>query len=139
MPKQLKEKQYQIYALVVKRAYHSYSPLRANKKSSNSQSEETSTLALSIPSIEKRKYNAYVQHILVAAEKHDFEKLLENMPATQAELARLSGMNERTIIRMKNGEIVLRSTANKVLKGLSQIYGQSLTLDNVTGINISDR
>jgi predicted transcriptional regulator len=75
----------------------------------------------------------------VATEKHDFEKLLENMPATQAELARLSGMNERTIIRMKNGEIVLRSTANKVLKGLSQIYGQSLTLDNVTGINISDR
>jgi predicted transcriptional regulator len=76
---------------------------------------------------------------LVATEKHDFEKLLENMPATQAELARLSGMNERTIIRMKNGEVVLRSTANKVLRGLSQIYKQSLTLDNVTGIKISDR
>jgi predicted transcriptional regulator len=76
---------------------------------------------------------------LVATEKHDFEKLLENMPATQAELARLSGINERTIIRMKSGEIVLRSTANKVLRGLSQIYGQTLSLDNVTGINVSDR
>jgi predicted transcriptional regulator len=76
---------------------------------------------------------------MVATEKHDFEKLLENMPATQAELARLSGINERTIIRMKGGEIVLRSTANKVLRGLSQIYGQSLSLDNVTGINVSDR
>ena len=75
----------------------------------------------------------------MATEKHDFEKLLENMPATQAELARLSGINERTIIRMKGGEIVLRSTANKVLRGLTQIYGQTLTLDNVTGINISDR
>lgn len=61
-------------------------------------------------------------------EKHDFEKLLENMPATQAELARLSGMNERTIIRMKGGEVVLRSTVNKVLRGLTQIYGQTFTL-----------
>jgi hypothetical protein len=76
---------------------------------------------------------------LVATEKHDFIKLLDNMPANQAELARLSEVNERTIIRMKNGETVLRGTANKVLRGLSQIYGQSFTLDNVTGINISDR
>ncbi len=75
----------------------------------------------------------------MATEKHDFAKLLEDMPATQAELARLSGINERTIIRMKGGEIVLRSTANKVLRGLSQIYKQNLTLDNVTGINVSDR
>jgi len=75
----------------------------------------------------------------MTTEKHDFEKLLENMPATQAELARLSGINERTITRMKSGEVVLRSTANKVLKGLTQIYGQPFTLDNVTGINISDR
>jgi predicted transcriptional regulator len=75
----------------------------------------------------------------VASEKHDFGKLLENMPATQAEVARLSGINERTIVRMKGGEVVLRSTANKVLRALSQIYGQSLTLDNVTGINVSDR
>jgi hypothetical protein len=76
---------------------------------------------------------------LVATDKHDFIKLLDNMPANQAELARLSEVNERTIIRMKNGETVLRGTANKVLRGLSQIYGQSFTLDNVTGINISDR
>ncbi len=75
----------------------------------------------------------------MATEMHDFEKLLENMPATQAELARLAGMNERTIIRMKGGEAVLRSTANKVLRALGQIYGKSLTLDNVTGITISDR
>jgi len=75
----------------------------------------------------------------VATEKHDFGKLLEQMPATQAELARLTGINERTIIRMKSGEIVLRSTANKVLRGLTQIYGQTFTVDNVTGINVSDR
>jgi predicted transcriptional regulator len=76
---------------------------------------------------------------LVATEKYDFIKLLDNMPANQAELARRSGVNERTIIRVKNGEAILRGTANKILRGLSQIYGESFTLDNVSGINISDR
>ena len=75
----------------------------------------------------------------MSTEKHDFIKLLDNMPASQAELARQSGVNERTIIRMKNGEAIMRGTANKVLRGLSQIYGEVFTLDGVTGINISDR
>lgn len=75
----------------------------------------------------------------MATEMHEFTKLLENMPATQAELARLSGINERTIIRMKGGEVVLRSTANKVLRGLSRIYGQTFSLDNVIGISVSER
>jgi hypothetical protein len=42
-------------------------------------------------------------------------------------------------MRMRDGEAVLRGTANKVLRGLSQIYGQSFTLDNVTGIHLYDR
>jgi hypothetical protein len=75
----------------------------------------------------------------VATENYDFIKLLDNMPANQAELARLSKVNERTIIRMKSGEAVLRGTANKVLAALSQIYGKSFTLDNVTGINLRER
>lgn len=116
-----------------------YPRIRANKKLPNTQSSEATVVALPIPLVASRNRTANNNRRLVATEKHDFEKLLENMPATQAELARLSGINERTIIRMKNGEIVLRSTANKVLRGLSQIYGQSLTLDNVTGINVSDR
>lgn len=76
---------------------------------------------------------------MVATDMHEFSELIENMPATQAELARLSGLSERSIIRMKDGEIVLRSTANKVLRGLSQIYGQTFTLSNVSGINLSER
>jgi predicted transcriptional regulator len=72
-------------------------------------------------------------------EKYDFIKLLENMPASQAELARSSRVSERTIIRMKNGESMLRSTANKVLSGLSKVYEKNFTVENVTGINISDR
>lgn len=70
---------------------------------------------------------------------HDFRKLIENMPANLSELARLSTVSERSIMRMRDGEAVLRGTANKVLRGLSQIYGETFTLDNVTGINLYDR
>lgn len=68
----------------------------------------------------------------------DFQDLLENMPATLTELARRSGVSERSIMRMRDGERVNRSTANKVLYGLSQIYGQTFNLKNVTGFNLVD-
>ncbi len=70
---------------------------------------------------------------------YEFRKLLENMPANLSDLARASDVHERSIMRMRDGEAVLRGTANKVLRGLSQIYGQTFNLDNVTGINIYDR
>jgi hypothetical protein len=44
-----------------------------------------------------------------------FQDLLENMPATLTELARRSGVSEHSIMRMRDGERVNRSTANKVL------------------------
>ena len=67
-----------------------------------------------------------------------FQDLLENMPATLTELARRSGVSERSIMRMRDGERVNRSTANKVLYGLSQLYGQTFNLKNVTGFNLAD-
>jgi GIY-YIG catalytic domain len=70
---------------------------------------------------------------------HDFSKLLENMPANLSDLARAADVSERSIMRMRDGESVLRGTANKVLRGLSQIYDQKFTLDNVTGINIYEK
>ena len=69
---------------------------------------------------------------------YEFAKLIQNMPSSLSELARLSGVHERSIMRMRDGQRVQRSTANKVLRGLSQIYNQTFTLDNVTGINIYD-
>lgn len=70
---------------------------------------------------------------------HDFGRLLDNMPANLSELARLSNVSERSIMRMRDGDSVLRGTANKILRGLSQIYGQTFTLDNVTGISLFDK
>jgi hypothetical protein len=75
----------------------------------------------------------------MAGNKYEFDKLLQNMPANLSDLARISQVHERSIMRMRDGEAVLRGTANKVLRGLSQIYGQSFTLDNVTGIHLYDR
>jgi hypothetical protein len=49
-----------------------------------------------------------------------------------AELSRRSKVNEVTIARIRDGEsIALRSTANKLLKVFSEVYGRTLTLDNV--------
>lgn len=75
----------------------------------------------------------------MSTEMQEFRKLIENMPANISELARLAGVSERSIMRMRDGESVLRGTANKVLRGLSQIYGKTFTLDNVSGINLFDR
>ncbi len=69
---------------------------------------------------------------------HEFQELLENMPATLTELARRADVSERSVMRMRDGERVNRSTANKVLNGLSQLYDQTFTLKNVTGINLAD-
>jgi len=69
---------------------------------------------------------------------HVLRDLIENMPATLTELGRRSGVSERSIMRMRDGERVNRSTANKVLYGLSQVYDQTYTLKNVTGINLAD-
>ena len=62
-----------------KRAYHSYSPLRANKKPSSSQDRETTVVALPLPFVAVRK-RTDIQPTSVATEKYDFEKLLRAYP-----------------------------------------------------------
>lgn len=71
--------------------------------------------------------------------KKDFRKLIQNMPANLSELADAAHVHQRTIMRMRDGESVLRGTANKVLRGLSQIYGESFDLDNVAGIHLYEK
>src|SRR5260370_1858030 len=80
----------------------------------------------------------YRRSYLVSTNMYDFGKLLENMPANLSELARVADVSERSVMRMRDGESVLRGTANKILRGLSRIYCQTFTLDNVTGINLYD-
>jgi predicted transcriptional regulator len=64
--------------------------------------------------------------------RYTFQELFNNLPISIAELARRSLVNEVTIARIRDGEsIALRSTANKLLRVLSEVYGRTLTLDNV--------
>jgi len=70
---------------------------------------------------------------------HNIRKLIENMPATLTELGRLSGVSERSVMRIRDGNAVNRSTANKILRGLSGLYGETFTLSNVTGITLANR
>lgn len=66
---------------------------------------------------------------------YDFSNLILNMPITLTRLTELSGVNEATLSRMRNGERVKRISAIRVLKALSEIYGKEYNLSNVTGIN----
>jgi hypothetical protein len=70
---------------------------------------------------------------------HDIKELIENMPATLTELGRMSGVSERSVMRIRDGQKVNRSTANKILLGLSRLYGETFTLNNVKGINMASR
>ena len=63
---------------------------------------------------------------------YTLRELFNNLPISLAELSRRSQVNEVTIARIRDGEsIALRSTANKLLRVFSEVYGRPLTLDNV--------
>lgn len=63
---------------------------------------------------------------------YTLRELFANLPISIAELARRSKVNEVTIARIRDGEsTALRSTANKLLRVFSEVYGRALTLDNV--------
>ena len=63
---------------------------------------------------------------------YTLRELFNNLPISLAELSRRSQVNEVTIARIRDGEsIALRSTANKLLRVFSEVYGKTFTLDNV--------
>jgi len=64
--------------------------------------------------------------------RYTLQELFTNLPISIAELARRSNVNEVTIARIRDGEsVALRSTANKLLRIFSEVYGKTLTLANV--------
>ncbi len=67
---------------------------------------------------------------------YTLQELYDDLPCTLVELGRRTGFNEVTIARIWNGMPTRRSTANKLLQVLSEIYKRPLSLRNVTGINV---
>lgn len=69
-------------------------------------------------------------------EIYTLQELFESLPIAIAELARQSGINEVTLARIRDGKATRRDTVNKLLLALSKVYDRTLTLRNVTGMNV---
>jgi len=74
--------------------------------------------------------------MLEQKEKYTLQELYEELPCTLVELGQKSGLNEVTIARVRDGKPTRRSTVNRLLKALSEIYGVNLSVRNVQGINV---
>lgn len=69
----------------------------------------------------------------------NIKTLIDGMPISVAELARKANVSVHTVNSFKNGEIVRRDNAVKILRALSDVYGRSIspfTLGNVTGVRV---
>lgn len=73
--------------------------------------------------------------MLEEQETYSIQDLFYLLPIPLAELARQSKINEVTLARIRDGKSTRRSTINKLLLTMSQIYGRNLNSKNVTGIN----
>lgn len=71
-----------------------------------------------------------------ANDHYTITELFELLPIPIAELARRSKINEVTLARIRDGKPARRSTVNRLLLAMSDVYGKSLTIRNVTGINV---
>lgn len=72
-------------------------------------------------------------------ERYTLQELYENLPITLTELSKLTGKSHGTLTRIRGGEPTRRSTVNKLLIILSEVYKLDLSLDNVTGIVLEER
>jgi predicted transcriptional regulator len=69
-------------------------------------------------------------------ETYPIQELYEELPMTLTDLARQADLNEVTIARIRDGKPTRRSTINRLLRVMSDIYERPLSLRNVTGINV---
>ncbi len=74
--------------------------------------------------------------MLEQKDKYTLQELYDELPCSLVELGDRSGISEVTVARIRDGKPVRRSTINRLLKSLSEIYGVNLSLRNVTGINV---
>lgn len=72
-------------------------------------------------------------------ELYTLQELYDNLPITLTELSKLTGKSHGTLARIRSGEPTRRSTINKLLIILSEIYKLELSIDNVTGIVLEER
>jgi hypothetical protein len=67
---------------------------------------------------------------------YSIQELYDDLPITLIELGERSDLNEVTVARIRDGKPARRTSANKLLRVLSEVYGRQLSLRNVSGINV---
>jgi hypothetical protein len=72
-------------------------------------------------------------------ESYTLGELFDLLPIPLVKLAELSEINEVTLARIRDGKVTRRSTANKLLNAMSNVYGLPLNIYNVNGINVQGR
>jgi len=81
-----------------------------------------------------------VSTILPDKETYTLSELFSNLPIKDSELCKRAKISKVTLYYLKTGKKnPYRSTVNSVLNVLSEVYGKTLNLDNVTGITIQQR
>lgn len=68
--------------------------------------------------------------------KYTLQDLYDNLPCTLVNLGQRASLNEVTVARIRDGKPTRRSTINRLLRVMSEIYERPLSLENVTGVNV---
>lgn len=67
---------------------------------------------------------------------YTIQELYDDLPITLVELSERASLNEVTVARIRDGKPSRRTSVNRLLRVLSEIYEKQLSLRNVTGINV---
>ncbi len=67
---------------------------------------------------------------------YTIQELYDDLPITLIDLGERADLNEVTVARIRDGKPARRTSVNKLLRVLSEVYGRPLSLRNVSGINV---
>lgn len=67
---------------------------------------------------------------------YTIQELYDDLPITLVELADRAELNEVTVARIRDGKPARRTSVNRLLRVLTEVYGKPLSLKNVSGVNV---
>ena len=77
--------------------------------------------------------------VLPDKDRYTLDELFNNLPISLRELSRRSGVNKVTINSIANKKrIPHKSTINRLLPTMSEVYGKNLTWENLAGMDIEE-
>lgn len=67
---------------------------------------------------------------------YTIQELYDDLPITLVELAERADLNEVTVARIRDGKPTRRTSVNRLMRVLTELYGKPLSLKNVSGVNV---